>query len=72
MKKLNIVAKTGIAIEIAALIVMLVFLISGGPVPKWAVLLLFAGAIICFISGFLPEKAINPDMRSKTNPKAFG
>jgi len=56
MKSFNILAKSGIAIEIAALIIMLVFLISGAPVPKWTVLLLFAGAIVCFISGTLPKK----------------
>ena len=56
MKKLNIAAKVGIAIEIAALIIMLMFLISGIPVPKWTILLLFAGAIVCFVSGILPKK----------------
>ena len=56
MKNFNILAKAGIAIEIAALTIMFVFLISGGPVPKWIVLLLFAGAIVCFASGLLPKK----------------
>ena len=56
MKNFNIAAKVGIAIEIAALILMFVFLISGSPVPKWIVLLLFAGAILCFVSGLLPRK----------------
>ena len=56
MKKLNIAAKAGIAIEIAALIIMLMFLISGIPVPKWTILLLFTGAIVCFVSGMLPKK----------------
>ena len=56
MKNFNITPKVGIVIEIAALIIMFVFLISGDPVPKWIVLLLFAGAIVCFVSGLLPKK----------------
>lgn len=56
MKILNKTAKVGIAIEIVALIIMLVLLVLGGPVPKWIALLLFAGAIICFVSGLLPKK----------------
>ena len=56
MKNFNIAAKVGIAIEIAALILMFVFLISGGPVPKCIVLLLFAGGIVCFVSVLLPKK----------------
>lgn len=56
MKIFSTVAKVGIAVVFVAVIIVLVLVFLGKPVPKWILLVFFAGAVICFVSSLINKK----------------
>ena len=55
MKNFSKGTKVGMAIVLVVLIIVLLLIVLGMPVPKWIILVFFAGMVICFVSALIAK-----------------